>query len=192
MAVGAAGLIFWFAYYRNVEAQQGPVIQKNEGAPNFNVLGNNNQFNIYPPSQRRSESDPNIGRVAHFQFSERAIASSKPDLPFSLRITTLTDAIIENPAFVITCDGPIAEGHAGAGAGIYIMTENLITYDKRSFGFRWAKPDFIPETPLVVTLFSAGEIHCPELKDARLIKFDHSLESVWRVRLGTSAFRASW
>jgi hypothetical protein len=56
MAVGVAGLIFWFGYYRNVEAQPATVIQKNEGAPNFNVPGNQNQFNIYPPPQQRSES----------------------------------------------------------------------------------------------------------------------------------------
>lgn len=104
---------------------------------------------------------PLVGRIAHFQFSEREITSSNPDLPYSLQITILTDQIIEKPAFLITCNGPIAQGQAGVGAGMYTMTQNMITDDKLSFGFRWATPNFTPETPLIVTLFSKSEIHLP-------------------------------
>lgn len=160
--IGFAGARF----YLNAEAQPGPSITNSGSGNNIvSVPGSNNTIT------NNFNSAPNVGRVAHFQFSQRHIPSSRQNLPFSLQITILTDVVIENPAFLVTCDGPISEGQAGAGAGVYTMTENLITDDKRSFGFRWAKPDFTPEAPLIVTLFSPAEIHCPELKDARLIKF---------------------
>jgi hypothetical protein len=168
LVLAASGLIFWFGYYRNpadAENRRGDSIT-NSGTI-ISVPGSNNTITNIAPTQ----PGPIVGRVAHFQFTQRQIASSNPDLPFALQITILTDAVIENPAFVITCDGQISEGHAGTGAGVYTMMMKLITDDKRSFGFRWAAPSFVPETPLTVTLFSITEIHCLELKDARLMQF---------------------
>lgn len=84
MAVGLVGLVFWFGYYRNVEAQQGPVIQKNERAPNFNVPGNQNQFNIYPPPQQRSESNEIIqaGVVVGKAFGGRRLPNDATKFEF--------------------------------------------------------------------------------------------------------------
>jgi hypothetical protein len=114
---------------------------------------------------------PTVGRVAHFQFDQRQIASSNPQLPFSLEITILTDQLIEKPAFAVTCNGPIAEGDAGVGAGLYTMTEKLITDDKRTFAFRWETPPFTPDAPLRIILFSKTAISCNNLIDARTAQF---------------------
>jgi hypothetical protein len=123
-------------------------------------------------SRQVIKNSPVVGRVAHFQFNERQIVSSNESLPNALQITILTDEVIEKPAFVLTCDGPIAEGRFFIpGQLIYTMTEQLITDNKRSFGFRFASPSFTPESPIIVTLFSKSEIRCSDLTDARLIQF---------------------
>jgi hypothetical protein len=166
VVLGIGGLAYSH-FYQNADAQPTAPSISNNGSGNNTVVvpGNNNTIN------NNFNSAPGVGRVAHFQFAERQITSSNPDLPFELQITILSDQVIEKPAFIVTCTGPISEGQAGVGAGVYTITQNLISDDKLSFGFRWSSPDFTPETPLTVTLFSKSEIHCPELKDARLITF---------------------
>jgi hypothetical protein len=162
--LGVLGFVVSY-FYLGADAQSGPTVT-NSGNGNTTLIvpGNGNTIN-------NGSQMPTVGRVAHFQFSEHEIASSDPKLPFALQITILTDQIIEKPAFVITCDGEISRGQAGVGAGVYTMIQQLITDDRHSFGFRWATPDFTPDEPLNVTLFAAGALHCPELKDARLITF---------------------
>jgi hypothetical protein len=152
-------------FYLGAEAQGISTPNNGSGISTVIVPDNNNT------ATKNLNSAPAVDRVAQFQFAEQQIASSNPNFPYSLQITILTDQVIEKPAFLITCTGRIAQGQAGVGADTYTMTQYLLTDDKLSFGFRWETPDFTPETPLTVTLFSKSKIHCPALRDARLDTF---------------------
>jgi hypothetical protein len=123
-------------------------------------------------SQKAVQSSDVVGRIAHFQFNAQQIASSDPNLPFALQFVILTDQTIEKPAFIVTCDGQISKGNFFIpGQVIYTLTQQLITDDKKSFGFRFATPSFDPNAPLIVTLFSTNKIRCDKLTDARQIQF---------------------
>ena len=125
-------------------------------------------------NQRNFNSTNNnamVGQVANFRFSSANMPSSDPNMPFLLRFTILTDTIIIKPAFIIICDGPISQGLASSGAGSYSMMKTIMSYDNRSFGFRWDRPDFVPESPITAYILSKELVHCNELKDARLTSF---------------------
>ena len=57
MAVGVGGLIFWFGYYRNADAQS-PIINNAPSINTFNQSGGNNTISVAPT---RLPFDPAIG-----------------------------------------------------------------------------------------------------------------------------------
>jgi hypothetical protein len=88
------------------------------------------------------------------KYSTSEIFSEQPEFPYGLRIVVQTDRPRDDAKIVIDTDNAIGRGyghlvglHPGCG-------KEVLLSDKRRWEYHIASPEFGPDTPAVVELFS--------------------------------------
>jgi hypothetical protein len=92
--------------------------------------------------------------------SQKTVVSTNPNPPYALQVVVQTDQSIQPVAFIFECDGEVADGHGGVGAGVYTKSKKwTIEGHPNWYAIEWETPAFAPETPMVVTLLSKTAVH---------------------------------
>ena len=94
--------------------------------------------------------------VKRISFTQEPTNSSRPDAPYAVKVVIQTNVKIQPVLFSLRCDADIIEGKVGMiGNSVFFNSGN--EYGRHIFGFHFSN-DFLPETPITVTLMSASPI----------------------------------
>ena len=105
------------------------------------------------------QADASAPVLVGVRFTEARIPSTNPEAPYGKQVTIQTDRRIEPVAMIIKCNGPISSGSANAGNGTYTnVTTGPVAGDATMFLIAWQSPAFLPETPIIATLFSKENV----------------------------------
>ena len=116
------------------------------------------QHEAIPPVVTTPVLPPPI--VEHIRYAISRIASSDSSAPYGLQIVIQTDTTIQPVGLKITFDGEIARGDFFvAGQSSMLSVATAMSEDKKSFILSFKYPPFTPESPLVVRIESAREVH---------------------------------
>lgn len=104
--------------------------------------------------------------VQNLTFTQRRAPSSAPSLPYGLQIIIQSNITIQPVGFAFVCDGEVGKVQFFiAGQGAYLNVQTGIAGEKKNIGYvRFSFPPLQPETPLVVTLLSKGDIRVTEVQ----------------------------
>ncbi len=106
------------------------------------------------PSPAEEPSYP----VEKIRWSTEAVPSRRESFPFGLQVVIQTNVVISPTHIRIDCDGPVADGQFRFAGPISSMFNVMAGPSGNSFELHFGGPPFTPQTPLVVTLYSASKI----------------------------------
>jgi hypothetical protein len=104
--------------------------------------------------------------VQNLTFTQRKAPSNDPALPYGLQIIIQSNITIQPVGFAFVCTGEVGKlNFFIAGQGAYMNVQTGIAGEKNTVGFvKFSFPPLTPETPLVVTLLSKGDIRVTEVQ----------------------------
>jgi hypothetical protein len=103
--------------------------------------------------------------VEHVRFSSRRVASTNDATPYALQVVIQTDTTMQPVSLALETDAEISEGKFFiAGQAVMMNMRQGLSEDKHVFLFSFGYPQFTPESPIVVTLFSKSDLRVTALK----------------------------
>ncbi len=109
--------------------------------------------------------------IENITYVVEPVSSSDANFPFGIRVTIQTNIKIERPHLQINCTAPVGKGDFFfPNCGVMTMTRTQWGKNRNgdnAFDFSCETPDFTPQRPIVVTLFSKEQnsiirvIHIP-------------------------------
>lgn len=96
--------------------------------------------------------------VEKITYTEERIASPRTQLPNGLSVTLQTNIQVSPTHLRLEFSAPIGEAHVTFAGPVSVMMGKSQKVEGNTFEFFIQNPPFAPQTPLVVTLFSATPI----------------------------------
>jgi len=136
-----------------------------EGFANVTAAIKGVRREVHPPQVAVGPQLP-PALAQHLTFTQRRAPSSNPALPYGLQVIIQTNINIQPVGFAFVCTGEVGDiNFFIAGQGAYMNVQTGIAGEKKNIGFvKFSFPPLTPETPMVVTLLSKGDIRVTEVQ----------------------------
>jgi hypothetical protein len=116
------------------------------------------------PAIKPAERAPAV--VQHLRFTERRVASDKPELPYALQVIIQTDVPVERPRIQIDFSAPIGDGNFFvAGQVLTMMHRTQVSDQQQSFRLAFDFPVWGPQNPIVATILSKQDVHVAGIRN---------------------------
>ena len=168
-AIGVIGLVIGlflhFSYPNLLSNQEKIVVEDNFRTPSITPstsvsLGdmNNNHGTIQVLVNSSSTTIPQP-KLANIRIaSQKQIASTNPNFPYGLEVVIQTDVAISPVAFLFKFTGNVGDGNAMPIGLFEQFMQGVPPGMPDAFFAEWSRPDFIPETPIIVRVYSKNYI----------------------------------
>lgn len=121
---------------------------------------------IQPPTKSTIPSQPPV--VQHLRFTERRVASDRPESPYALQVIIQTDVDVERPRIELEFTGSVEDGgFFVAGQSITIMKRWQLAEQHLGARLAFDFPKWTPDAPIVVTVWSKQEVHVVAVRNTQ-------------------------
>jgi hypothetical protein len=110
---------------------------------------------------------PKPAVVEHLRFTEKRVSTDNSELPYGEQVIIQTDITHSKPRLEIDFDGEVFGGEFFmAGASVMFAKRMGVLSDQHKIILGFDFPEWVPESPLVVTVFSKQPVKVTAIKRA--------------------------